>query len=271
MTGCTVVGGSGFIGAALARRLRAQGHDVWCPPRGAPLRDRTLGRVYYCAGVTADFRRRPFDTFEAHAGLLATLLEHADFTSLLYLSSTRVYRRAGHGREDRPLVVDPADAQDLYDLSKLVGESLCAASGRPGVRVARLSNVVGPDFGSANFLYELVREALERGEIRLRSALDSHKDYVALDDVLDLLPRIAEGRERCYNVAGGRDLTHGEVVDVIARRTGARVSVEPGAPRQAPPAVEVSRVRAEFGFEPRPAIDYIAALVDEAMTRGRHQ
>jgi nucleoside-diphosphate-sugar epimerase len=267
MISCTVIGGGGFIGAALAARLRARGDDVWCPPRDAVLNNRPLGQVYYCAGVTGDFLGRPFDTLQAHVGLLTTLLECAEFSSLVYLSSTRVYRRGGHGREDQPLVVDPTDPQDLYDLTKLAAESLCATCGRQGVRVARLSNVVGQDFASANFLYELLRGACEQGEIRLRSALDSHKDYIVLDDVLDLLPRIAMGNHGCYNVAAGLDLPHHAIVDVLVQRTGARLVVEPHAPRLAPPLVDTSRIRGEFGFEPRPAIDYIAALVDAAMNR----
>ena len=36
----------------------------------------------------------PFDTIRAHVSVLSEVLEHAEFESLLYLSSTRVYGRS---------------------------------------------------------------------------------------------------------------------------------------------------------------------------------
>jgi nucleoside-diphosphate-sugar epimerase len=259
----TVIGAGGFIGSALVARLLADGHEVQQPARGASeLFTGPLGHVIYAAGVTADFRERPFDSLRANTSLLADVLERAEFDSLLYLSSARVYRHATHTREDAAIALQPHDPEDLYDLTKLTAESLCQASRRQPVRVVRLSNVVGADFGSKNFLTELIRGACDGGHIALRSAPHSEKDYVLLADVVDILPRIAlSGRQRCYNLGAGRNLTHAQVVQAIVACTGARLSTLPGASAVVFPALDTTRLSNEFGFSPRAVLAALPLLI----------
>jgi nucleoside-diphosphate-sugar epimerase len=261
----TVIGGKGFVGGAVVARLCADGHDVFVPERGDPfLLQRPLGHVIYAAGVTADFRSRPFDTMRAHVGFLAELLEHARFDSLLYLSSARIYRRAENAQEDAPIALRSEDPEDFYDLTKLAGEALCHASGRRNVRVARLANVIGHDFRSANFVFDLIRSACCDGCVELRSALDSEKDYVLVDDVVDVLPKIALfGQHRCYNIAAGFNTPHAWIVGAIAATTGATCTVIPGAPRIASPPIDIRRLQAEFGFAPQEVLSEIPTLVNE--------
>ena len=258
----TVIGASGYIGSRLAAHLRARGHAVWAPARGdAQLQQRALGHVLYCAGLTADFRTRPFDTVDAHVGLLAEVLRHARFESLLYLSSTRVYMGAASTHEDAALSVMPGDPTSLYNLSKLTGESLCHACGRPGVRVARLSNVVGPgmDAASGNLVADLVRQA-RAGHIVLRSDPQSAKDYVHVDDLLDWLPRIAlAGRAATYNVASGRQTLHAQWLAWLQARTGCTLEVAAEAPLQRFAPIDVKRLQAEWGGAPR------AVLADDLL------
>ena len=263
MSRFTVLGGRGAIGKALADALRAGGHEVRAPGRDDDWRwGEQWGHAVYAVGLTADFRSRPLDTMEAHVGLLARVLRDARFESLLYLSSTRVYQRAGATREEAMLPVLPADPSDLYNLSKLAGEALCLALPRPTVRVARLANVVGADdAASENFLPSLVRAA-RAGRILLRTALDSEKDYVHIDDVVRLLPRMAlEGRERLYNLAHGVPLRHRAWVEPIAAATRCAVDVAADAAcvRFAP--IDVGRIRAEFGHAPRNPLDALATLL----------
>jgi nucleoside-diphosphate-sugar epimerase len=258
----TVLGASGYIGSRLVAHLQAQGHTVWAPTRGdTEVFTRPLGHVIYCVGLTADFRSRPFDTVDAHVGLLAEVLRRAQFDSLLYLSSTRIYMGAADTHEDAPLAVLPGDPSYLYNLTKLTGESLCHACGRPGVRVARLSNVVGPgmDAASGNLVPDLVGQA-RAGRIVLRSDPQSAKDYVHVDDLLDWLPRIAlAGRAATYNVASGRQTLHSHWLAWLQARTGCTVEVDAQAPLQAFPPINVQRLRGEWGVAPR------AVLADDLL------
>ena len=128
----TVLGATGFIGSHLVRHLVQEGHEVWSPAKNEQsIFSNPLGHAFYCVGLTADFRQKPFDTLRAHVGLLGDILEHADFTTLTYFSSTRVYFRNEQTSEDDSLVVVPNDPSDLYNLSKLAGESLCWSCGCP--------------------------------------------------------------------------------------------------------------------------------------------
>ena len=148
MKRATVIGGRGFVGRGLVAHLRAAGWQVQVPPRDAafPRRDRSLGHVFYCAGMTADFARRPRDTVEAHAGLLARVLESDAFDALVYLSSTRLYDgldAAEPAEEGTPIAVSPGHPRHLYDVTKLAGETLCATMAPGRARVARLAKRSG--------------------------------------------------------------------------------------------------------------------------------
>jgi len=258
----TVLGASGTIGRRLVSRLRASGQTVATPGRDDDgLYRRPLGHVIYAIGLTADFRQRPYDTVQAHVSVLAELMQQADFESLLYLSSTRVYGRATSGREDSPLPVLTQDPSDLYNLSKLLGESLCLQDPRTSIRVVRLSNVVGgEDADSANFIPCLVRDA-RGGRIVLQTASDSAKDYIHIDDVVELIPRIATtGRMRLYNVASGVQTTHAQWTTQLAARTGCGIEVTAGAPTVRFIPIDITRIRAEFDFQPRPVLTAIAGF-----------
>jgi nucleoside-diphosphate-sugar epimerase len=261
----TVIGASGFIGSSLTAKLRAEGNSVFAPGRGDPdIFTSSLGHVIYAAGITADFRSRPFDTLRANTNFVAQLLEQANFESLLYLSSARIYRHAEHSGEDAAIFLRSSDPEDLYDLTKLTGEALCHASGRNFVRVVRLTNVVGSDFRSQNFLFDLIRAACDTGEIKLRSRLESAKDYVLLQDVLEILPKVAiDGDRSCYNLGSGRNLTHAELLEPIVTNTGARLTIEPNAPQIVTPQIDIDRICQEFGYQPSPVLPSIPELIHE--------
>lgn len=253
MSQFTVLGASGYIGSRLVARLQADGHAVWAPQRGAAdLLHRPLGHVLYCIGLTGDFRSRPFDTVRAHVSLLGEVLQCAQFESLLYLSSTRIYQGAASTDEDAALSVLPHDPAYLYNLTKLTGESLCHACGRQGVRVARLSNVVGPDMDvdSGNFIASLLRDA-RRGHVLLQSAPESAKDYVHVNDVVDILPRIAlEGRCAIYNVASGVQTSHAQWMRWLQERTGCSFTVQADAPPLRFPRISVKKLEKDFRCAP---------------------
>ena len=259
MTRWTVLGGRGFVGSRLVDHMRAQGAEVWVPAREDPaLWDRDLGHVVYAIGLTGDFRQRPFDTMEAHVGVLSRVLQRARFESLTYLSSTRVYMGSTRTDEDAPLTVQPADPSHLYNLSKLAGEALCHSCGRPSVRVVRLSNVVGPDMDpmSGNFVATLMAEA-HLGKITLRSHPDSEKDYVHIDDVSEWVPLVAEhGRYRIYNLASGRSLTHRQWAAWCASRLGCSWSALEDAPLQKFQPIDIGRIMGEFQVESRDALQW---------------
>lgn len=256
----TVLGASGYIGSRLVTNLCSLNNTVWAPTRDDPsILNRPLGHLLYCVGLTGNFRSRPFDAIDAHITLLAQLLKYANFSSLLYLSSTRVYLGSERTDEDAPLTINLSDSSNLYNLTKLTGESLCHNSGRKNVRVARLSNVVGPgmDPASGNFIATLLSEA-RSGHVLLQSDPKSMKDYIHIDDVVNWLPRIAlEGRANSYNVASGIQTTHEQWLQWITTATGCTKAIKSGAPLHQFQKINVDRLRREFRVEAKSISDWL--------------
>lgn len=259
----TVLGASGFVGSHLVRYFEQQGEPVWAPLRGdESIFEQNLGDVYYCIGLTSDFREQPFATVEAHVSCLARVLRDAKFNRLVYLSSTRVYGEYGGTSEDALMTLRSRPMSDLYNLSKLLGESLCFNAGHPGIKVVRMSNVYGPDFSSRNFLASLILEGLERHEIELGTALESGKDYIHVADVVPALVDILrEGRFDLYNLASGRNVANGELVRRIADELNVPWRVRAGAGAFDFPPIDLVRLRTEFpDFQPRNVLDDVPEL-----------
>lgn len=263
----TVVGAAGFVGARLVQRLRADGWDVWAPAKGdAALFERDLGTVFYCAGLTADYDRRPFDTVEAHASLVSELIRAGRFTRLVYCSSTRLYdgQKKAEVHEAEPLVFDPADPRRVYDLSKALGENLTLARTSGRGAVARLSNVYDWSDGAPGFLSEWLIVARAARDLKLDSSPNIARDYIHLDDTVSALVAIAEkggsAGQGIYNVAAGRLTTNADIARVF-EAAGYRVKFSGDASPPPPPKASAGRL-AGLGVTARPVEDVVAAYLE---------
>lgn len=258
----TILGSSGFIGRHMAVHLADIGLPVRTPvPDDWPALPQDLGHVFYCIGLTADFRNRPFDTIEAHVGILSRFLQRHRYDSFTYLSASRYYARTGSSAEATPIPVTSTDPDQLYDLSKLTGEALVLNVAGDRARVARLANVFGADFESDNFLSSVLRDAAQDGRVVFQGDPASTKDYVAVEDVAAILVSMAQdGRRPIYNVASGRTTSHADIAAVL-RHEGAVVYFAPGAPVVARPAIDNTAIREDFGFSPRLLADELPDLL----------
>jgi nucleoside-diphosphate-sugar epimerase len=276
MKRATVIGAGGFIGRHLIAHLRQLGWDCRAPARD----DREfvhddLGTVFHCAGLTADFARRPHDIVRAHVGLLDDVLAFARFDTLVYLSSTRLYDgRPGFAGaevdEDTPLSLDPAQPRHLYDLSKALGESLCRQASGGRARIARLACVYsgGDDDvdGFLGTLLERVRSS-ERGTLlEIDSSPDAARDYVHVDDVVAALVAIAtRGTRPLYNVASGTNIANRELFTRLGKLAGCELRGVRAGPVPCPAPVSIERIQGELGWQPRGLLETLPALLGEAV------
>ncbi|HET6970953.1 MAG TPA: NAD(P)-dependent oxidoreductase [Phenylobacterium sp.] len=260
----TVVGAAGFVGSRLAARLAAEGWEVFTPAKGDPdLLARDLGVVFYCAGLTADYDRRPFDTVQAHASLVSELIRADRFERLVYCSSTRLYdgQPKATAHEAEALVFDPADPRRVYDLSKALGENLTLArTGRRGA-VARLSNVFDWTDGAPGFLSEWLIAARGGRDLVLESSPNIARDYIHLDDTVDALIAIAASAQaEVFNVAAGRLTTNADIARVFEAH-GWHVRFGGSANPPPPPNAAVERLAA-LGARARPVEDVVAGYLE---------
>lgn len=255
----TVVGAQGFVGRKLAQRLGAAGLAPWAPAKGDPaLLKRDLGVVYYCAGLTADYDRRPFDTVEAHACLVGEILRAGRFDRFVYCSSTRLYDGLAKPvvNEAEPLVFDSTDPRRLYDLSKALGENLVITRAAGRGRVARLANVFDWGIGAPGFLSEWLTRASTERELVLTSSPWVARDYIHLDDVISALLAIADAPDPgVFNVASGELVSNAEIAELF-EATGWKVRFTDDSRPAPPPCVEVARLDG-LGVHARPVKDVV--------------
>lgn len=259
----TVLGGTGFIGSHVLRHLQGLGHECQAPGRDdSTLFDRPLGHVIYAIGLTADFRSHPLETVEAHVCLLRRLIATGRFESLTYLSSTRVYAGVEDTRETATLHVSPHVPGDLYNISKLMGEALSLHCGRPHMKVARLSNVVGLRRDPDMFIDQLLEEGCRTGRVELRTALVSKKDYLFVEDAVALLTKIALSPEDgIFNAASGEGVANAEIAGMMETFAGVSVSVAADAPVWKFTEIDITRVKQLFGFVPLRFEEYFPAFL----------
>lgn len=246
-----VVGANGYIGRRLTTFLEAAGLEVSAATRETISSvGGCYGDVFYCAGVTGDFRTRPVATVEAHVSSLIAILDRIEFRTFTYLSTTRIYRE-GPTDEDSTVAVRPGDADDIYNISKLAGESIVHSMGRKTARVVRLSNVVGLDMTQHSFIGELAKESAARNPIILRTTPDSAKDYIAVEDVVELLFTISQqGAQNVYNVANGKNVANYEIASMLSDEFGIEVGYSSDAVSSRLTPINIRRVSEEFQFVP---------------------
>lgn len=256
----TILGSTGFIGRHLVMNLREQGVEVDTPARDIKtLKGKNLGHVIYAIGMTGNFRQHPDATVEAHVNVLKRLLDGAEFLSWLYLSSTRVYGGKKTTHETDKINITPET--DIYDASKLQGEAICLAHPQKTVRVARLSNVYGADQSRSSFLGMVMESLTHKDEVVLQESPQSAKDYIAIDDAIQLLQEIAlRGKDRVYNVASGRNTTHQDLADKI-NACGFKCNFTQDATTRAFPVIDTTRITKEFGGRTRPILQDLPLLL----------
>jgi nucleoside-diphosphate-sugar epimerase len=262
----TVLGSTGFIGSHLVEFLNSEGFSVYTPNRNScnwidELLSNDLGHIIYCIGFTSNFRSSPFAAVEAHVCLLKKILEHSKMDSLTYLSSTRVYENSTATDEDAILQIMPANPENLYNVSKLMGESLCFSSSQK-TKVVRLSNVYGDDANSNNFLTAILKEAAKENRVNFLTSFDSSKDYISIRDVVKFLSKIAiEGRDQIYNLAKGCNTTNEEIASFL-RREGVETNYVESPTQWIFPQINVDKLNKEFGYVSESLIKNLPELLN---------
>ena len=281
-----ITGGAGFIGSHVADRLLARGDRVLVvdnfatgrrdnlPPREAL--ELVEASIADTARVDAIFERfRPELVVHAAASYKdpENWAEDARTNVVGTANVTRAAARAGAERliyfqtalcyglrpRESPITLDhpllPADSS--YAVSKTAGEHYVALSGLDFLSF-RLANAYGPRNLSGplpTFFHRL-------SSGRRCFVMDSRRDFVFIDDLVDVVMRAVDGRgsRGYYHVASGGDVSIRELFDSAVRALGVRldepVEVRPRSADDAPSILlDPSRTAADFDWKATTALD----------------
>jgi len=248
-----VTGGAGFIGFALVRSLRRDGHRVTVVDR------RRLPPLPGVKAIRGDISSRAFlDRLESRRPVDAVLHLAAqtsarisqekpgldsDWNSkgtllllewcrrhgvsrFLYASSMAVYGQPEELPVDEMAPVAPVSN---YGVSKLAGENYIRAYERQGLlpTIFRLFNVYGPGQDMANLKQGMasiyLAYVLREREVPVTGELSRFRDFIHVDDVIRAW-RLALNNEvtvgKLYNLGCGVKTTVRELLDIIIAACG---------------------------------------------------
>lgn len=198
---------------------------------------------------------------------------------IIYCSSGSVYGMGAPHVADGPVSEDVALQPDgFYGATKAASERLVeAARIELGLEAAsvRFSGVFGPmdretpHRAVENAVMAMIRRARMGRPIRVHSP-DAVCDYVYAPDIADALARMLRAdsapRHTAYNVAGGRADTLADVFAAVAscfpnaeleitQDDTADIAMDPSVTGARFNAYDVSRMKDEYGWAPRPLAD----------------
>lgn len=233
-----VTGTTGFIGGALARRLRHDGHAVTaftrgrtppdgCRPVFGQLEDlASLERAVVAAEPDAVFhlaaqaivpyaKRDPWAAFEANVrgtyNLLEAVRRHAPDVACVVASSDKAYGVLDWGPDGWHRAYDerdPLQGRGPYDCSKscadLIAQSYAAEYGLR-VGIVRAGNVYGPgDTNPTRLIPSIVRDIIRGVEIRILSDGSPVRDYLHIDDAVGGYLAVERHVSACVETPEGR-------------------------------------------------------------------
>ncbi|MGB9081046.1 MAG: NAD(P)-dependent oxidoreductase [Desulfuromonadaceae bacterium] len=286
-----VSGASGFVGGALVRRLVGEGKEVHLLLRRGSSRQRLEGvaglniheadlrdadrvatvvseirpRVIYHCAVYGGFSSQSdtaaiFDTNLSGTMNLLQACERVGFDLFVNTGSSSEY-----GIKKSPMREDDL-AQPLgdYGVAKCAATMFCRSEallkGLPIVTL-RLFSPYGP-WDDQRRLIPYVIRALTAGVSPRLSTPRSVRDYIHIDDVLDLYGTVTDAAVvpgEVYNAGSGRQHTIGEVAGILHRIIGGPEPLwgeeQPHRPEPEMWVADISKTAAGFGWRPSTGIE----------------
>ena len=238
-----ITGGAGFIGSALAYRLK-KNHEVhlldrednfkkkpflgvfpehYADVRQHLLLDQEFDFIFHLAAQTSGriSQEEPYLDLDTNIKGTFNICNYARYCKakkIIYISSMAVYgEQQGPLEEERPLI-----PVSNYGASKASGELFVKMYEQFGIKntIFRPFNVYGPGQDMTNLKQGMasifMAQSILGDQIKVTGSLDRYRDFIYIDDVVEALVLGIEPRSdgEIYNVGCGAKTTVRELVDL---------------------------------------------------------
>jgi len=264
-----ITGASGFIGKALAKRLRLEGcqveglssadGDIAAIDLNVRLADFQPVHMIHLAGRTfvPDSWRDPLDFYRINVQGTVNVADYCrrHNVTLTYVSAY-VYGKP----VSLPIREDGSvKPNNPYAHSKFLGEEVCrqyAAAFQMPTVILRPFNVYGPGQSSSFLIPTILNQALHDAVIELDS-LAPRRDYIYIDDLTDaiVLSLKASRLGETYNIGSGHSVSVLDVVKSVLLRLGVNKPVHTSNIERENEVMDVvadiSRFSQDYGWRPK--------------------
>lgn len=257
-----ITGGLGFIGHHLVRRLMSDGYfpiiiDNFSNSNREFLRHTPVSKFFFIRSEITNYKKiknelkkftpqavihlaalhfipycdsHPCQTFVVNIIGTQTMLEIAvemKIKNFLFASSADVYKHI-----QRPLrEYEPLEPLNIYGLSKKLGEELARFySKKFKIRhnILRLFNVYGTDDITPHFIPAILSQLRMSNKIQVGN-LDSFRDYIYVDDVVEAIMRIiTKGTfgNTIYNIGTGKQNSGRQIIQILEKFLDKKIIVK---------------------------------------------
>lgn len=257
-----VTGAAGFIGAAVAKRLKREGNNVVTIDNLSTgfVENIPEGVVFYEGNcydeeIINELKRYKFDAIFHIAGqssgeisydnpvydlqtntqstlMLLKMAMEMDCKKFLYASSMSVY---GDKLGEAALETDLPNPKSFYGVGKLASEHYLRIYEDHGMECTslRLCNTYGPGQNLENMRQGMVsifmKQALIDQHVHVKGSPDRFRDFAFVEDVVDAFLACYNRKSKnyeCFNVTGNKKITVGELVSTVNDLIGGNIAVE---------------------------------------------
>lgn len=247
----TIFGHTGFIGSYLKERLKNE--NLILPRKNQfKIKKKNLGNVIYCIG-SDDWKKNPYNSFYTNLGFVPEIISKNKFLSFTFLSTTRIYFNSKITNENSTLKINPKNINDYYNIKKICAESFLEMQNKKkNIKIIRLSNIYGKNYKSPLLVPTLIKNAIKKTKIEITINKFSTKDYLNIDDAVDLIIKIVNfGKENTYNVASGKNIKIIEIANKIKELTNCEIKFKNQNLLIKEPIINITKIKKEFNFFPK--------------------
>ncbi|MGB9743284.1 MAG: NAD-dependent epimerase/dehydratase family protein [Minisyncoccales bacterium] len=157
--------------------------------------------------------------------ILLDIAHKRNIKNFLFTSSAAVYKPSRHPYKE----TGPLCPIDIYGLSKKAAEELVQLYGKyHNIKfiILRLFNVYGLNDPNLHIIPLLLSQLKKSERIRV-GRLDTFRDYIYIDDVIEVLVKILKSRRgfdnSIYNIGTGKKYSGHSLIKMISKITGRKI------------------------------------------------